>query len=110
MIGTRTLTYDGPDGPRQIPITIFAPTLLGEVWDCAYEIGWPDAAWTSHTQGNDALHALQLALQKLSVDIYMSPYHRSGKLSWLPPWVGYGFAPPKDARDLLVGTDREFFG
>ena len=110
IVGIRTLTYDDGEGRVQIPVTLFMPASVEGKWDCAYEIGWPDRLWTSHVQGNDALHALQLAMQKICLDIYMSPYHLSGRLTWIEPWVGYGFAPPKDARDLLIGSDREFFG
>lgn len=110
IIGTRTLHYHTSAGTQDIAIRLFMPTFADPKWDCRYEIDWPDGLWKSHVHGNDALHALHLALQKIGLDVYMSPYHKSGRLTWLESWIGYGFPVPKDGRDVLVGTDRQFYG
>jgi len=111
IAGTRTLTVV-TDGGAEIPveIRIFCPEVSGAKWDCRYEIDWPEGTWKSHTLGNDALHALHLAQLKIGTDLYMSRYHHDRRMWWQKPWIGYGFPMPKDARDLLIGHDREFYG
>ncbi len=71
LIGTRTLFFDDADGTKEIAVRLFMPTHDDSKWDCRYEIDWPDGLWKSHAQGNDALHAIHLALQKLGLEIYM---------------------------------------
>ena len=111
IVGTRTLTVvtdAGSEAP--VEVRVFAPEPLDAKWDCRYEIDWPEGTWKSHTLGNDALHALHLAQQKIGTDLYMSRYHHERKMWWLKPWVGYGFPMPKGARDLLIGDDAKYYG
>lgn len=110
LIGTRTLFFGDIDDAREIAVRLFMPAFEAPKWDCRYEIDWPDCLWKSHAQGNDALHAIHLAQQKTGLDIYMSPYHKTGKLWWIKPWIGYGFPVPKDGRDILIGTDKHYYG
>lgn len=95
-------------------LRIYAPVQNGDDWDCRYEIAWPpdagEAVTRSHAVGSDAIHALQLAMQKLGVDLHMTKYHRDGALRWMDGWEGYGLAVPKDARGLLKGDDARYFG
>jgi hypothetical protein len=116
IIATRTLTVKtkaGGEGP--VVIRLSAPEQRGEEWDCGYEIDWPADGWPAetikgHAVGSDGIHALQLATQKLGLELHMTSYHREGAMRWLDGWVGYGFAVPKDARDLLKGDDATYFG
>lgn len=110
LIGIRTLTVATPNGDRPVAIRLFGPEPAGSKWDCRYEIDWPEGTTKSHAQGNDALHALHLVQQKIGTELYMSRYHHERKMWWIKPWVGYGFPMPKGARDLLIGTDAEFYG
>ena len=110
IIGTRTLTVETPDGDMPVVIRMFLPEPIETTWDCRYEIDWPEGTIKSHTQGNDALHAIELAMQKLGTEVYMSRYHHEGKMWWIKPWVGYGFPMPKEARDLMIGHDALFYG
>ena len=110
IIGTRILTVLTADGERPVAVRLSTPVAVETKWDCSYEIDWPEGVWRSHAQGNDALHALELAMQKIGMDLYMSRYHHEQKMWWIRPWVGYGFPMPKDARDLMIGDDARFYG
>jgi hypothetical protein len=111
LIGTRTLFVETADGEKKVPVAVFAPEATETtLWRCRYEIGWPEGAAMSEVLGNDALHALNMAQQKIATDLYMSRYHHERKMSWIKPWVGYGFPMPKGARDLLIGSDKEYYG
>ncbi len=115
IFATRTLQAKTKDGKEQpVVLRIYAPVQNGDDWDCLYEIAWPpdagEAVTKSHAVGSDAIHALQLAMQKLGVDLHMTKYHSDGALRWMDGWEGYGFAVPKDARDLLKGDDARYFG
>ena len=63
----------------------------------------PPMAW-------NAVQALVLAINSIGNDLYFSDYHKSGRLRWGEPNQGYGFPVTKNARDLLVGYDKEFDG
>ena len=116
IVGTRTLTVKTKTGERKsVAIRLYSPTLEGDVWDCRYEIDWPDDGWPaqlqeSHAQGSDALHALQLAMQKIGVDLHTTSYHEERAMWWIEGVVGYGFAVDKNARDLLIGDDARLYG
>lgn len=110
IVGTRTLTVKTSGGERPVEVRLYSPEQVGTKWDCRYEIDWPEGVAKSHAQGNDALHALHLAMQKIGTDLYMSRYHHERTMWWMKPWVGYGFPMPKDARDLLIGDDAKFYG
>lgn len=110
IIGMRTLTVATADGERAVQVTLFAPISDGPAWYCHYEIDWPEGVSKSRAMGNDALHAIHMAQEKLATDLYMSRYHHERTMWWIKPWVGYGFALPKGARELAIGHDREFYG
>lgn len=86
------------------------PELEGSAWRCAYEIGWPDGSRASAAYGVDAVQALELAMQKIGIELYMSDAHEAGALVWERPGGGYGFPLPVNARDLLIGDDKAFGG
>ena len=84
IVGTRTLTVQTSDGERPLEIRMYAPQQVGAKWDCWYEIDWPEGAAKSHAQGNDALHALHLAMQKIGTDLHRAattPSARCGRSS-----------------------------
>ncbi|RYG55901.1 MAG: hypothetical protein EON56_05000 [Alphaproteobacteria bacterium] len=95
-------------------LRIYLPEQLNERWVCRYEIDWPEDGWPaqtakSHAFGSDALHALQLAIQKLGLDLHSTSYHKAGKMHW-DDWNGYGIALPKEGRNLMRGDDAKFYG
>jgi len=116
IIGTRTLFVKTPDGEKEVLITVSMPIPMTPYdpssphWECHYEINWPEGRINSWAGGNDALHALAIAESKIAMEIYMSKYHHEQTMWWMKPWVGYGFALPKGARDLMIGDDQRFFG
>ena len=103
-------TLETEQGAKQIPVRVYAPIPDDDAWRCAYEIDWPDRQKSSAALGIDALHALQLAMQKIAIEIYTSSYHKSGRLYWERPGGGYRFPIAKNSRDLLIGDDKEFDG
>ena len=48
--------------------------------------------------GVDAIQAIWLTLQKIGIEIYVSPYHETGRLDWESPGSGYGLPVPKNGR------------
>ena len=110
IIGTRTLTVLTPSGEQPVVIRVFQPVQNGPNWDCHYEIDWPEGRVKSRAMGNDALHAIDMAQQKIGTDLQMSRYHHERTMWWIKPWVGYGFPMPKGARDLLIGDDQKYYG
>ncbi|QCK86844.1 hypothetical protein E8L99_14320 [Phreatobacter aquaticus] len=105
-IATRTLTRTTPGGDQLVLIRIFAPVEAGQAWECAYAIAWPHGLAKGSASGIDGIQALQLALQKIGIEIYTSEYHRSGQLAWKTPGDGYGFPLSPSMRDLYQGADR----
>lgn len=116
IIATRTLRVQTKAGAEKaVEVRLYAPEPRNAGWDCRYEIDWPEDGWPAqttkgHAQGNDAIHALQLAMQKLGLELHMTSYHRERTMRWMEGWIGYGFALPKDARDLLIGDDAKYYG
>jgi len=115
IIATRTLTVTTKSGDKApVALRLYLPVAIGKDWDCRYELDWPADGWPartvkSHAVGSDALHAIQLAMQKLGVELHMTSYHTDGKMSW-GDWRGYGIALPKEGRDLMRGDDAKFYG
>lgn len=109
-IGTRILTLLTEDGPRPVAIRMLQPRAWEGLYRCDYEIHWPDGTAKSFAAGNDELHAIMLAMQKIAQDLYMSRAHAERRLSWIKPWVGYGFPMPANGRELLIGDDKRFYG
>ncbi len=116
IIAERTLTarmHSGPDKP--VPIRLYAPEPEDGGWRCRYEIDWPEDGVPPETvagraRGEDSFAALQYAIQKLSIELLTSRYHRNGALGWFKPGTGLGLIPHRDARDLLQGDDIATYG
>ena len=110
IIGSRTLTVETEDGPKAFEVRLYDPQPWDSLYRCDYEIDWPEGTARSWAAGNDGLHAIFLAMQKIAQDLYMSRYHAERSMSWKKPWVGYGFPMPTNGRDLLIGDDKKFYG
>ncbi|MFN3855598.1 MAG: DUF6968 family protein [Phreatobacter sp.] len=93
-----------------VPVRLFQPAPAGASWSCRFEIGWPEGVIAGEVFGVDALQAVHLAMQRIAIDLYMSPWHRAGRLSWPGQGKGYGFPMARNGRDLLVGDDLQFDG
>ncbi len=111
MIAQRTLEYRADDGTIvPVPVCLFSPEEDDRCWACRYTIGWPNGIKSRAAYGLDSVQALVLAINSIGNDLYFSDYHKSGRLRWGEPNQGYGFPVTKNARDLLVGYDKEFDG
>src|SRR5258708_1029972 len=106
IIATRRLKLNADGRDIDVDVRLFKPVDEGQGWICNYEIEWPTGTKKSSGAGTDAIQAIQLALQKIGIEIYTSPYHESRKLSWFSPGRGYGFPVPGNVRDLLIGDDK----
>ena len=58
--------------------------------------------------GIDSVQAVLLAFQMIGADIYTSTYHKSGRLVFGAPGLGYGFPVTESLRHMLVGNDRKY--
>ena len=99
------------NGDVPVPIRIYKPepAKLGS-WTCRCEIAWPDGLRDIVIAGNDSMQALILAIHMIGAQLYSSEAHETGRLrdpGW--PKGGYGFPVPNGLRDLLVGSDKQFF-
>lgn len=109
MIGTRVLRLREADREVKVPVRLFAPEKGdGGGWFCRYQIGWPEEPHDYAGWGADAVQAILLTLEMIGIEIYVSEYHKSGRLMWEAPGKGYGFPVPRNARDLLIGDDAAF--
>lgn len=110
IIAIRNLTSMSSEGEKRIDVSIHAPELQDGMWMCRYRIEWPSQNRESFAADVDAVQPLYLALQKIGMELYVSPYHLSGDLRWEKSGDGYGFPVPKNGRDRLTGADRSFDG
>jgi hypothetical protein len=108
LIATRTLRIRNTDGDISFSVMLHAPEIDGSSWLCRYEIGWPSGSRLSAGHGVDAIQALNLTMQKIGIDLYMSEAHLTGNLFWERKGEGYGFPLPQNASDLLEGADKHF--
>jgi hypothetical protein len=111
IIATRELRYTAEDGCSiPVPVNLSVPEEAEMGWKCHYTIGWPEGVEAHTVPGIDAIQALYLGLQALGTAIYLSGYHRSGRLCFDEPGYGYGFPVLTIARDMLIGDDSTFCG
>jgi hypothetical protein len=110
IIATRELTLRQDAGDVIVPIRIHAPERDDRCWKCRYEVEWPDRIFASEAYGEDAVQAIELTMQKIGVELYVTEEHKAGRLGWPEPGDGFGFPVARTVRDLLVGHDRRFYG
>lgn len=108
LIATRILHMNHAGGLVAVPVHLHAPETDGASWFCRYEIGWPGGSRLSLGHGVDAIQAINLTMQKIGIELYMSDAHLTGQLQWEANGKGYGFPLPKNASDLLKGDDQQF--
>jgi hypothetical protein len=96
------------DPATRIPVHLTAPVESppGDDWSCRIEIGWPDRTVVRDIVGVDAVQALQLAMQMIGTELYVSDLHKAGRLMWQERGRGYGFPVTRNIRHLLIGDDR----
>lgn len=105
IIAERAIRLKTSAGETIVPVRIHQPVLSKRAWSCTFEIGWPRGTDVSHAMGADGVQALKLAMEKIAVQLYASPYHKAGAISWAQGG-GYGFPLPRSARDLAIGDDK----
>ena len=107
VIATRELTFRTETGDEVfIPVSLFSPVRNDQDWGCQYSIEWPDGIETESAYGIDSVQALILAIQRVGNSLYLSDYHKAGRLRWEKPHDGYGFPVTNIIRDLLIGSDK----
>jgi hypothetical protein len=106
LIAVRKLKARTESQEVSVEVRLFKPTNDEGMWICNYEIEWPTRIKKSSGAGADAIQAILIALQKIGIEIYTSPYHENGELSWFLPGRGYGFPLSANVRDLLIGDDK----
>jgi len=109
IIASRTLTLRKDDENIEIPISVFAPERQKPgVWECRYDVSWPEGLRSYAGYGVDSVQALVIALGMIGAELYSSNYHKSGNLRWDAPGNGYGFPVAPTIRDLLQGDDAKY--
>ena len=91
----------------EVPVHIYAPYEGDRCWVCRFVIGWPEAPRDLEVNAFDSVQALYLAMQRIALELYVNPHHKSGNLRWGKKGDGYGFPMPVSGYDDLVGFDRE---
>ena len=110
MIAQRVLHVVEDGKSHDVAIRLFLPEEDDDAWRCAYEIDWPEGTRAFRAFGQDAVQAIQLAMQMIGTELYTSDRHRAGMLVSEVQGGGYGLPVPRSLRDLLVGDDITFFG
>ena len=111
ILARRELKYvDEHDALHIIPVTLFTPEAGSLNGSCRFDIEWPDGLESQTIYGLDEMQALMLAMQNIGFRVYMSDYHKTGRLYFDEPGKGYGFPMHKTCRDMLIGDDARFEG
>jgi hypothetical protein len=111
IIAKRELEYVAEDGTTvPVPVCLFSPQEDDRCWICRYTIGWPNGIESRAGHGVDSVQALVLAINSIGNSLYLSDYHKTGRLKWGDPNEGYGFPVTNTARDMLIGYDKRFDG
>jgi hypothetical protein len=77
----------------EMRVTLFAPEPLGEDMRCGYRITGPETERRGHAIGVDGFQALELAMQRLAIDLAHCSEAACGPLRWLDrdgpclPWT-----------------------
>jgi len=102
----RTLQIRTQNGDISVPVHIEVPVLDRTAWTCRFTIGWPEGEARGYATAFDAVQALQFAMQRIAMLLYISPHHQSRALYFDVPGEGYGFPLPTDSRNLAIGDDK----
>jgi hypothetical protein len=105
---TRILKLQSDGVTHDVPVRLAWPVRGDKVWDCRWEIGWPDVPRANSGRGVDAIQALINAMTMIGAEIYCSEAHKAGRLSWSDDWRGYGFPVMANLRDVLREDDSRF--
>ncbi|BCJ90418.1 hypothetical protein IZ6_11530 [Terrihabitans soli] len=108
-IATRTLKIVGDGLEQKVEIRIYKPidkTTENFDFHCEYEIDWPGKTLSSYAVGIDPVQALQLALNKIGIELYTSSFHKERRLKWFELGSGFGFPVPPNIRDVYEGDDK----
>lgn len=109
IIAYRKLRLRNGKGESEIAISVFAPQFHKHgVWECRYDVGWPEGLRSYAGWGVDSVQALLITLSMIGAELYSSSYHASGNLFWGKPGNGYGFPVAPTLRDLLQGDDAKY--
>jgi hypothetical protein len=73
----------------------------GQDYRCRYRIKGPRTDRVAHAIGADAFQALQLAMERIGIDLFFSEEGQSGDLRWLDVPYDTGFPVPASIRDLI---------
>ena len=106
---TRVLKLKVRGRVADVTVHIAWPGREKNAWACKWEIKFPDRRRANVGYGVDAIQALTSALQMVGAELYCSPEHKSGRLSFDEKWIGYAFPVPNNIRDALVGDDKTYF-
>lgn len=82
IIARRLYTLTGA-ADADVAVEIARPVPDQSDYRCDYTIHWPGAQERGHATGVDEIQALLLALRKVAIDLRLSEYAKSGRLSWL---------------------------
>ena len=107
IIASRQLSLVWNDTEVDVPVHLYAPREGDRCWVCRFVIGWPDAPQEVEVSAFDGVQALYLAMQRIALELYVSPAHKSGNLRWGKKGDGYGFPMAVSGYDDLIGFDRE---
>lgn len=106
IVAERVLRLRTADEDLPVPVRIDTPEPDRTAWTCRFTIGWPEETVSGYATALDAVQALQFAMERIAMLLYMSPHHRSGALYFDEPGEGYGFLLPHGSRDLAIGLDK----
>lgn len=109
-IASRTLTLRHAGREIPVAVKVYTPRLVDRgAFGCRYTINWPDKPVDRDMLGVDSLQALVLTLQTVGAEIYASSFHKAGLLRWETVGDGYGLPVVPTLRELLQGSDAQFF-
>jgi len=102
-LASRRLRLRGGAGPH-VEVRIWAPEReqSGATFRCEYQIVGLGNDKIRYTIGIDAVHALQMVLQKIGTELYTSREFADGRLSWVGGSVpgDLGFPVPRNIADI----------
>ena len=76
----RILKIRGVNGDTPVPVQIQVPEFDRDAWVCRFSIGWPDGVASGYAAAMDAVQALQFAMHRIAMLLYISAHHKEGTL------------------------------